>query len=203
MITQAPQKGTNIHKYLNANLIHQFFLKRFLDSVFDEICRIDPKTILDFGCGEGFFLKAMHERGLVQIDQILGVDIRKEAIIRAKSILPQFNFTNVDIFELNPKNYKFDLVIAIETLEHLHTPDVYVSHLMALSKNYVLFTIPHEPWFRIVNFLRGRNILKFGNHPDHINHWSLEGFKKFISSYSETEKIYSVFPWIVYVGYND
>jgi 2-polyprenyl-3-methyl-5-hydroxy-6-metoxy-1,4-benzoquinol methylase len=90
------KKGTNIHKCTNINPIHQFFLKRFIDSLFNEIRGLNPKTILDFGCGEGLFLQSIHDRGLGNIDQILGVDNRKEVIIRAKSILPQFEIQNMD-----------------------------------------------------------------------------------------------------------
>jgi SAM-dependent methyltransferase len=201
MKTPGIRRGTNIHKYTNTNPIHQFFLKRFLDSLFNEIRGFNPKTILDFGCGEGFFLKAMHDRGLGNIDQILGVDIRKEAIVRARKILPQFEFQNIDIFDLESKNNNFDLVMAIETLEHLNRPEKYVQHLITLSKKYVIFTVPHEPWFCLVNFLRGRNISRLGNNPDHINHWSLGSFSRFISIYAETKTIYSAFPWIVFVGY--
>ena len=58
------QKDSNEHKYTNKNIFHRLFLNRFLDATFYEICRLNPKTILDFGCGEGFFLKAMKDRGL-------------------------------------------------------------------------------------------------------------------------------------------
>ena len=165
-------KSSNEHKYTNKNFFHKLFLNRFLDTIFYEINKLDLKTILDFGCGEGFFLKAMKDRGLSN-KKILGVDHRKEAIERASSLFPEYDFKQMDLFQINPDEYQFDLVMAIEVLEHLYEPEKFVKHLTLLSSTYVLFTVPFEPWFRIINLLRGRDILHLGNHPEHVTNKSI------------------------------
>ena len=78
------KKSSNEQKYTNKNFFHRLFLNRFLDTIFYEINKLDPKTILDFGCGEGFFLKAMKDRGLSE-KKVLGVDNRKEAVEKARN----------------------------------------------------------------------------------------------------------------------
>ena len=192
-------KSSHEHKYTNKNFFHRFFLNRFLDTVYYEIDTLDPNTILDFGCGEGFFLKAMKDRGLSE-KKILGVDNREDAIERAITLIPEYDFRYLDLFQIKPNDFQFDLVIAIEVLEHLYKPETFLKHLTALSSKYVLFTVPFEPWFRIINLLRGRDILRLGNHPEHINHWSPASFRKFLEPYIEIKTIYVKFPWIVSVG---
>jgi len=192
-------KSSHEHKYTNKNFLHRFFLNRFLDTVFFEIDTLNPNTILDFGCGEGFFLKAMQDRGLSG-KKILGVDNRKDAIERAITLIPDYDFRHLDLFQTKPDDFQFDLVIGIEVLEHLNQPETFLKHLTALSSKYVLFTVPFEPWFRIINLLRGRDIFRLGNHPEHFNHWSPASFKNFLEPYIKIEKLYVKFPWIVSVG---
>ena len=192
-------KSSNEHKYTNKNFFHKLFLNRFLDTIFYEINKLDLKTILDFGCGEGFFLEAMKDRCLSE-KKVLGVDNRKDAIERAATLVPEYDFRHIDLFQINPDNFQFDLVIAIEVFEHLHEPEKFLKHLTLLSSKYVLFTVPFEPWFRIINLLRGRDVLRLGNHPEHINHWSPKSFRKFLEPFIEIKKLYVQFPWIVSVG---
>ena len=192
-------KSSHEHKYTNKNFFHRFFLNRFLDIVYYEIDTLDSNTILDFGCGEGFFLKAMRDRGLSG-KKILGLDNREDAIKRAITLIPEYDFRHLDLFQIKPDDFQFDLVIAIEVLEHLYQPETFLKHLSLLSSKYVLFTIPFEPWFRIINLLRGRDILRLGNHPEHVNHWSPASFRKFLEQHIKIKTIYVKFPWIVSVG---
>lgn len=45
----------------------------------------------------------------------------------------------------------------------------------------MIITIPHEPWFRLSNLLVLKNVLRFGNPIDHINHWNKTSFRKFLT----------------------
>jgi hypothetical protein len=40
--------------------------------------------------------------------------------------------------------------------------------------------VPNEPYFRIINFLRGKNIEHFGNDIEHTQHWSSREFAKLL-----------------------
>jgi len=192
-------KKSNEHKYTNKNYFHRLFLNRFLNTAFYEISRLGPKTILDFGCGGGFFLKAIKDRGLSDV-KILGVDIRKESIERAKNLLPEYDFKQSDLFQITPDEFQFDLVMAIEVLEHLSEPEKFLNRITQFSSKYVLFTVPLEPWFRIMNLIRGRDVLLWGNHPEHVNHWSLNSFRRFLAKHIYIERLYVSFPWIISVG---
>ena len=65
--------------------------------------------ILDFGCGEGFIMEQLHNWGINR-DQLIGVDISKERIKKAKTRFKSLNFLH--IFDKIPfKDNKFDVII--------------------------------------------------------------------------------------------
>ena len=72
------------------------------------------------------------------------------------------------------------MVICTEVLEHLEFPEKAVEELKRVSRKYIVFSVPNEPFFILANLLRGRYIKNFGNHPEHINHWTFLGFEKFL-----------------------
>ena len=49
-----------------------------------------------------------------------------------------------------------------------------------VTKKYILLSVPNEPFFILANFLRGKYLKSFGNHPEHINHWTFLGFEKML-----------------------
>lgn len=193
-------KSSNPSKYTNKNILHQYFLQRFLDMAHREITRLSPESILDFGCGEGFFWKAMLDRGMPQKCQITGIDIREDALEVARELCPMIRFESMGLFSLIHEKQSYDLVMAIEVLEHLKDPALYLQHLSRLCRNNLILTVPNEPWFRLMNLLRGRYIASLGNHPEHINHWSVASFGAWAGSYLVIDRLYSVFPWVFLVG---
>ena len=190
-------ESTNTKKYSNKGRIHNLLLNRFLDVLYTEIKNIHPRSILDFGCGEGHFLEAMVARGLSKSTRVLGIDVKSEVIESAKRTLPEFNFKKVDILQSDISEKKFDLVLAIEVFEHIPKVNAYIQKLSSLSGKCMIISVPHEPWFRLANLFRGRDIVHLGNHPEHIHHWSPNSFNKFLSSYVQVTRLYKPFPWIV------
>jgi hypothetical protein len=90
--------------------------------------------------------------------------------------------------------------VASQVLEHLPEPEIFLERLAAFSNKHLLLTVPWEPWFRTINLIRGRDIKRLGNHPEHINLWGLRGFERLVSKYATVEKAYTVFPFIVVVA---
>ncbi|MCP4599785.1 MAG: class I SAM-dependent methyltransferase [Proteobacteria bacterium] len=186
------------HKYENPNIIHQLVLGRFIDSVAKEIKSLPRSRTLDFGCGEGFFLRELKQRG-VYFDDFLGIDLREDALTDAKTLLPEYSFKRADLLTWNHPEHYFDLVIASQVLEHLPSPEVFLKKLIRLTNQYLLLTVPWEPWFRLTNLLRGRDLSRLGNHPEHINHWGVSRFTKFLEAHATIVKLYTVFPFIIAV----
>jgi trans-aconitate methyltransferase len=187
------------HKYENSNLIHQLVLGRFLDAVAGEIKSLPRGRTLDFGCGEGFSLRELSRRG-VQFSQLTGIDLREDALEEARNMLPKHHFVQADLLVYDPPEGPFDLVIASQILEHLPNPEIFLQKLVRLTRGPLLLTVPLEPWFRLVNLARGRDIRRFGNHPEHINHWGGRGFRNLVETCATIAKMYTVFPFIIVIA---
>lgn len=184
-------------KYRNKNPIHQFFLKRFLSRVSRTIKESGANSILDAACAEGYVIDYLHARqpGL----SFFGVDIDEPALIEARAMCPYAQFTFGDITTYRNPN-EVDLTMALEVLEHIENPERTLLNLARLNSNYFLFSVPHEPYFRAMNFLRGRHWRRLGNHPEHLNLWSKHSFAKALKPYFEVVSDYSSFPWILYLA---
>lgn len=161
---------TNYKKHTSANPVQRFLLSRFNRRLVESVRLCDPQTILDAGCGEGFTMSLLLSSGLRAT--MKGIDFSDEAIAIAKKTAPELAISKASIYELPFKKSSFDLVICSEVLEHLEDPDRAIAEISRVSKKYVLVSVPNEPYFQIANFLRGKYPRTFGNHPEHINHWS-------------------------------
>lgn len=186
----------HLHKYSNRNPFHRLALNRFFSVVTLEIQKIHPQNVLEFGCGEGLFLNELKKRGL-GFDHFVGLDLRRSAIEMARGMHPEYSFLEEDLLSWNYPEKSFDLVIASQVLEHLAQPEKFLKRLVAHSCKHLLFTVPWEPWFRLLNLLRGRDIARFGNHPEHINQWGLRQFEILVEKHAHIQKSQTVFPFII------
>ena len=73
---------------------------------------LNPSSVLDVGCGDGFFV-GMLDHGIVRR---VGVDLSERAIRFAQAFHPDVKVRAVDACE---PDEVFDLVVAIEVLEHV------------------------------------------------------------------------------------
>jgi len=188
-------------KYANKNIVHQLLLGRFLDAMAEEIRQLDTGDILDFGCGEALFWQQMQERRL-EPQNLTGMDLRGDALEHAHSILPQHRFIKQDILSWQPEK-PYDLVIASQVLEHLPEPGKFLDKLVSLSCGHVLLSVPWEPFFRLANLARGRDILRLGNHPEHINSWGARTFTQFVEQHARIVRTRQVFPFLIVVCQKD
>jgi 2-polyprenyl-3-methyl-5-hydroxy-6-metoxy-1,4-benzoquinol methylase len=172
--------GNLYNKYESKNpfvklLIKNYFnnLSKLLIPVKDEI-----SSSLDIGCGEGYVSQYMKNLGF----DIEGADISKDIIDIAKYLHPDVPFDVKSIYNLVYYNKRYDLVMAVEVLEHLNNPEQALKELKKVSNKYVFISVPNEPLFRICNMLRFKYVYDFGNTPGHINHWTKRSFKLFLSN---------------------
>jgi hypothetical protein len=90
-----------------------------------------------------------------------------------------------------------DLVMVLEVLEHLRYPENAMIEAGRISGRYCLFSVPDEPYFRIANLLRGKNISRLGNDIGHINHWDEIAFLKLVSKNFNIIYTRKPFPWTI------
>jgi ubiquinone/menaquinone biosynthesis C-methylase UbiE len=104
------------------------------------------------------------------------------------------------IYDIPFKDRSFDLVICNEVLEHVDDPGKALSELERVTKKYCLISVPHEPWFMMANFLRGKNWSRWGNDIEHIQHWSRRGIRTLVGRYFDVLVVKNPFPWTLLVA---
>lgn len=185
---------TNYQKHLNTNPIQRFLINRFYSAFFDIIGPLQIESILDAGCGEGFTLYKLSSNNIGK--RLEGIDNSNEAIKLGSEMYPDLTLKKGSIYKLPYKDNAFDVVLCMEVLEHLNDPSKAVQELKRVTNTYVLFSVPNEPFFIGANFLRGKYINSFGNHPEHIQHWTSFGFRKFlVQNGLEIVNLRRPFPW--------
>ncbi len=188
----------NYRKHTHRNPIQRFLINRFFKTLIKEAKTLHPKTILDVGCGEGFTLNRLRKSNIGK--DLIGVDTLKTAIELGKKQFPNLDLREGSAYKLPFKDNSFDMVLCLEVLEHLDNPAKALSEIARVSKKYAIISVPKEPWFRISNFLRGKNLKRWGNDIEHINHWSARSFKKFVSKDMRIYAVKKPFPWTMIVG---
>ena len=187
-----------ISKYENKNTLHQYALNRFLSRVKNAVDENLAIRILEGGSADGYVVKYLKDRNSAL--ELYGIDIDREAIRLAREMNPEtrFEYGNLETGVL-PKE-RFDMVTALEIFEHIPDTEKALFNMQKLNAGYFLISVPNEPFFRILNFLRGRHWRRLGNHPEHIHTWRKNRFKKVISKYFTIKKDYSSFPWTIFLA---
>jgi len=76
------------------------------------------KTILDIGCGEGTLLKMLKTKG----NKVFGLDASKEGLIACQEKGVDSKIIDISTEKFMFEDDKFDIVLCLETLEHLENP---------------------------------------------------------------------------------
>lgn len=121
-------------------------------------------TVLDVGCGEGYFSERLHESLLNRggVPMVTGIDISPTAIKKAKNLFNGINFMVLDIRKEN-LNKQFDLVVCKEIMWYVF------SELEQVIQNLKRMTKP-DGWLYIsqsfpeTNEYVGKEVIKSPNH---------------------------------------
>ena len=187
--------SSNLQKYRNPNPIQRWMISRFYNAITEMIRKIGANSLLDAGCGEGLSIQKLNRNA--QIPLVFGIDLSFLAIQLAKKINTQSAFIQSSVLNLPFKNESFNVVICLEVLEHLEKPEQSLREILRVSDRFILLSVPNEPYFRIANFLRGKNLSRLGNDIGHIQYWSASDFIKFIGQHSQVLFWRTSFPWTI------
>ena len=151
-------------------------------------------NIYEAGCGEGNLSLMLKEKGY----QVHGSDFSKSIINIARAEKEGYRksmFEVKSIYNLNSNTDKRDLVCCCEVLEHIEHPRKGLESLLNIVGQYIIMSVPREPIWRAMNFVRGKYISEWGNTPGHINHWSRRQFVDLVSDYFEPLVVLTPLPW--------
>ena len=123
-----------------------------------------------------------------------------EALARARARCPDVPLIRGDACALPVRSGTYDLVVCLEVLEHLPDPAPALEELLRVTRRGCLLSVPHEPFFRLGNLLRGKNLTRLGNPSDHLQHWGGLEFEALCRRYFTVRACGSSFPWLIVYG---
>jgi ubiquinone/menaquinone biosynthesis C-methylase UbiE len=191
--------GNASAKYDAGNPVTRALLVRFLQEVDRAATEITPSSVLDVGCGEGVVTERLAR--LLQGATVLGVDADDACLKREWEArrLDNLSFRTGSAYELSFEDSSFELVCALEVLEHLERPRDALAEMTRVAGRALLLSVPREPLWRISHVLAGRDLRALGNTPGHVNHWSSKDFKHLVADYGRVAKLSAPFPWTIAV----
>lgn len=137
------EKISDFYKESSCNYKDQipYLIKTYFKLVKD-IKRFIPKNpkVLEVGCGNGFFMKALVDLGLTK--NVYGVEPSSKMVSQADSIFR--SKIKIDVFRQNlfPEN-SFDLILCFHTLDHMVDPNEFIrgAHFLLKKNGYILVVV--------------------------------------------------------------
>ena len=184
--------GNAYDKYHSRNPIERRLMSGFFDALDGLLPDEPPTAVLEVGVGEGEV--SLRVRSRYRGASIVGVDLPGPALTadwRDRGLVGLF----ADIGALPFPAGSFDLILAVEVLEHVPDPPKALAELARLGRGHLVLSVPHEPVWRLANMARGKYLTALGNTPGHVQHWSRRGFADLVGSRFEVLDVRTPFPW--------
>lgn len=184
--------GNTYDKYASSNPIERRLMGGFFEALDASLPRARPQRVLEVGVGEGEVARRVAARwpGV----PYFGIDLPDDELAatwRGDGLTGSF----ADIARLPFPDASFDLILAIEVLEHVPDPDAALIELRRLATGALVLSVPREPIWRAANLARGKYLRAMGNTPGHINHWSKRTFASLVGRHLAVDGVRSPFPW--------
>ena len=186
--------GQDARKYETTNPLVQKLLERWLASVADA-CGPSVVRLLDVGIGEGFALARLGRREATQV----GIEFRFDKLHAARDRVA-VGAVRGDAGMLPFPGDSFDLVLCTEVLEHLVRPADAVRELARVTRGRCVVSVPWEPWFRLGNAARGKNLGRFGNDPEHVGWYSPRRLARELEPWFGAVSVRRCLPWLIAVA---
>jgi len=189
--------GNTFDKYGSTNPVVRRLMAGFEATLAELFERAAPRSVLDVGCGEGVLTHQWAEQ--LEEARVVGIDLADPKLQAewATRERPNLEFVPVagDPLPLAFADDEFDLVAAIEVLEHVPDPAATVAEMARVASTHLLVSVPREPLWRGLNMARGAYLHDLGNTPGHVNHFSKRAFVDLLGRYGNVLEARSPFPW--------
>lgn len=133
------------------------------------------RRVLDIACGEGYGSWLLAKAGAAEV---VGVDVSAEAVDKAKANFGHDRIRFItgaaeSLEDLLPADH-FDLIVSIETIEHVNDAERYLYQLKKLARRdaTIIITCPNDDWY-------------YGDgpgNPFHIRRFTFSDFQRFTAS---------------------
>lgn len=195
-MSAAAGAGNLYPKYATRNPAARGLVARFRGALDELLDVAAPASILDVGCGEGVLAAAWRERPGVR--RVVGVDV-EDARLRAEWARRERSGLELRAIAPAPPlpfpDDSFDLLAAVEVLEHVDDPDVLLAELARVARRHVLVSVPREPMWRALNIARGAHWGSLGNTPGHVHHFSRRSLERLAAARGRVLAVRTPLPW--------
>lgn len=185
--------GNVYDKYNTGNPVYRRLVDGYFNSLTELLHLVDAVNVLEVGCGEGHM--ADFSRKQTPKSSFYAIDVAESILSEARGAYSRIEFSCANAYRLPFASRQFDLVLALESLEHMLDAESAVGEIQRVCNPYLLASAPQEPIWRILNFLRGAYVSNFGNTPGHVRHWSPRQFVELLSGRFEVLELRMPFPW--------
>jgi len=184
-------------KYTNARPLARRMLDKFFGAIGACVGEVGGVgTALEAACGEGFStqrLRAMLPAGAT----LHASDVERRLVEAARRQNPAVPIAQESIYRLARPDKAYDVVFALEVLEHLDDPAAALRELCRVSRRWLILSVPREPLWRLINLAQLKYVGALGNTPGHIQHWGTRGFRRLVGRFAEVRAVHTPFRWTV------
>lgn len=184
-------------KYLATNPVVRRLIGRWLRSlsglVHDHVPTASP--LLDAGAGAGFSLaRFAGDRS------VLAVDRAPEKVVQLRQRAPSAQPLVADVTRLPLPDGAVRWATSIEVLEHLGAPEGLVAELARVVTDGVIVSVPWEPFFKLGNLARGKNLRRWGNDPEHLQAFRAATLARLLRGSFGRVSVHRALPWLLAVA---
>jgi ubiquinone/menaquinone biosynthesis C-methylase UbiE len=170
--------------------------RHLVDGFASALASLLPEKVnrgLDVGCGEGHHMRSVTESHPEAV--LTGIDVADATWLALWHREQEGSVSTADATALPFVDGAFDLVLALEVLEHLTDPRAALAEIARVANDVVVISVPWEPVWRAGNLLRGRYITDLGNTPGHLQHFTRRKLLRAIGEHFDVEAVRRPLPW--------
>lgn len=140
--------------YDNKRTVYNFRIGK--GSLYEKVLNLigDKKVVLDVGSANGNFAGEVVKKGNI----VYGIEISKQMAKKSEKVLEEVLVGNIEELKLPWKNYKFDIILVMDVLEHLFDPEAALKKLEPKLKQNgkIICSLPNVAnWTIRLDLLRG------------------------------------------------
>ena len=183
--------GNTYDKEATTNPLERAMVAGFTAALVD-LLPASPRRVLEVGCGEGGQLRKVADRA--PLAELYGFDLPSDDLAARWSGL-EAAMACGSAEALPFPDDSFDLVLALEVLEHVPDPSDVVREIARVGTGAVVLSVPWEPVWRLGNLARGRYLREAGNTPGHIQHFGRRSFRRLVGEHLVVRAVRRPVPW--------
>ena len=184
-------------KYLATNPVVRRLIAQWLGTLSGLVDANVPsdELLLDAGAGAGFSLA-----GFATGRRVVAVDLHHAKVRQIHDRVPHAELVTADVTRLPVPDGAVGWATSIEVLEHLPRPELLVAELARVCRDGVVVSVPWEPWFKLGNLARGKNVRRMGNDPEHIGAFGPASLSALLGRSFTSVTVTRRLPWLLAVA---